>query len=84
MFKPTWSALVKVKPASHVNLSSRRDIEISEKDSDSFAIRSAIRQALQDIFVTPEIVRRFGLRDGMWIYGETRRNRPIDQAPKDQ
>src|SRR5207244_7990641 len=26
-----------------------------------------------DIFVTPEIVRRFGLRDGMWIYGETRR-----------
>src|SRR5947208_1994963 len=30
-------------------------------------------QAQQDIFVTPEIVRRFGLRDGMWIYGETRR-----------
>ena len=30
-------------------------------------------QAPQDIFVTPEIVRRFGLRDGMWIYGETRR-----------
>src|SRR5207237_10252445 len=27
----------------------------------------------QDIFVTPEIVRRFALRDGMWIYGETRR-----------
>jgi transcription termination factor Rho len=26
-----------------------------------------------DIFVTPEIVRRFALRDGMWIYGETRR-----------
>jgi transcription termination factor Rho len=23
--------------------------------------------------VTPEIVRRFALRDGMWIYGETRR-----------
>src|SRR5258707_13028646 len=30
-------------------------------------------QTPQDIFVTPEIVRRFGLRDGMWIYGETRR-----------
>src|SRR5215471_3019361 len=28
-------------------------------------------QTPQDIFVTPEIVRRFGLRDGMWIYGET-------------
>jgi len=26
-------------------------------------------QTPQDIFVTPEIVRRFGLRDGMWIYG---------------
>src|SRR3954471_20999069 len=30
-------------------------------------------QKPQDIFVTPELVRRFGLRDGMWIYGETRR-----------
>ena len=30
-------------------------------------------QTPQDIFVTPEIVRRFVLRDGMWIYGETRR-----------
>jgi len=30
-------------------------------------------QTPQDIFVTPELVRRFGLRDGMWIYGETRR-----------
>ena len=29
-------------------------------------------QTPNDIFVTPEIVRRFGLRDGMWIYGETR------------
>ena len=25
-------------------------------------------QTPQDIFVTPEIVRRFGLRDGMWIH----------------
>ncbi|MEY2545586.1 MAG: transcription termination factor Rho, partial [Verrucomicrobiota bacterium] len=30
-------------------------------------------QTPQDIFVTPELVRRFNLRDGMWIYGETRR-----------
>jgi transcription termination factor Rho len=30
-------------------------------------------QTPQDIFVTPEIVRRFQLRDGMWIHGETRR-----------
>jgi transcription termination factor Rho len=30
-------------------------------------------QTPQDIFVTPEIVRRFQLRDGMWVYGETRR-----------
>ena len=30
-------------------------------------------QTPQDIFVTPEIVRRFALRDGMWIHGETRR-----------
>ena len=30
-------------------------------------------QTPQDIFVTPDIVRRFQLRDGMWIYGETRR-----------
>ncbi len=30
-------------------------------------------QTPQDIFVTPEIVRRFNLRDGMWVQGETRR-----------
>jgi len=30
-------------------------------------------QTPQDIFVTPEIVRRFALRDGMWINGEIRR-----------
>src|SRR5438445_12994751 len=29
-------------------------------------------QTPQDIFVTPEIVRRFALRDGMWINGEIR------------
>ena len=30
-------------------------------------------QSNNDIFVTPEVVRRYGLRDGMWIRGETRR-----------
>ncbi len=39
-------------------------------------------QTPQDIFVTPEIVRRFGLRDGMWIYGETRRGNRGPQLVK--
>jgi len=30
-------------------------------------------QSNNDIFVTPEIVRKYALRDGMWIRGETRR-----------
>jgi len=30
-------------------------------------------QSPQDIFVTPEVVRRFSLRDGMWLKGEIRR-----------
>ena len=30
-------------------------------------------QTPNDIFVTPEIVRRFQLRDGMWIHGEIRK-----------
>src|SRR6266542_3282012 len=43
------------------------------KVSGSCAMRSVTSCKRRDIFVTPEIVRRFGLRDGMWIYGETRR-----------
>ena len=39
-------------------------------------------QTPQDIFVTPEIVRRFGLRDGMWIKGETRRGNRGPQLTK--
>jgi transcription termination factor Rho len=39
-------------------------------------------QTPQDIFVTPEIVRRFGLRDGMWINGETRRGSRGPQLTK--
>src|SRR5437016_1629713 len=39
-------------------------------------------QTPQDIFVTPEIVRRFGLRDGMWVYGETRRGNRGPQLTK--
>lgn len=30
-------------------------------------------QSNNDIFVTPEVVRTYGLRDGMWIKGEMRR-----------
>ena len=39
-------------------------------------------QTPQDIFVTPEIVRRFGLRDGMWVNGETRRGNRGPQLTK--
>ena len=39
-------------------------------------------QTPQDIFVTPEIVRRFALRDGMWINGETRRGNRGPQLVK--
>ena len=39
-------------------------------------------QTPQDIFVTPETVRRFALRDGMWIYGETRRGNRGPQLTK--
>jgi transcription termination factor Rho len=35
--------------------------------------RRNFTQSNNDIFVTPEIVRKYGLRDGMWIKGETRR-----------
>jgi transcription termination factor Rho len=35
--------------------------------------RRNFTQSNNDIFVTPELVRRFGLRDGMWIKGEIRR-----------
>ncbi len=30
-------------------------------------------QSNNDVFVTPEVIRKHGLRDGMWIKGETRR-----------
>src|SRR3982751_2229389 len=39
-------------------------------------------QTPQDIFVTPEIVRRFALRDGMWIEGEIRRGSRGPQLTK--
>ena len=35
--------------------------------------RRNFTQSNNDIFVTPELVRKYGLRDGMWIKGETRR-----------
>ena len=39
-------------------------------------------QSNNDIFVTPEIVRKYGLRDGMWIRGETRRGNRGPQMHK--
>src|SRR5437870_7341108 len=39
-------------------------------------------QTPQDIFVTPEIVRRFALRDGMWVNGEIRRGSRGPQLTK--
>src|SRR3954468_20649430 len=39
-------------------------------------------QTPQDIFVTPELVRRFALRDGMWINGEIRRGSRGPQLTK--
>ena len=35
--------------------------------------KRSFAQHPQDIFVTPEIVRKYNLRDGQWIKGETRR-----------
>jgi len=35
--------------------------------------RRNFSQSNNDVFVTPEVVRKHGLRDGMWIKGETRR-----------
>lgn len=35
--------------------------------------RRNFAQSNNDIFVTPEVVRKHALRDGMWIRGETRR-----------
>ncbi len=34
--------------------------------------KNDFRQTPEDVFVTPEIVRNFGLRDGLWIKAETR------------
>ena len=39
-------------------------------------------QTPNDIFVTPEIVRRFQLRDGMWVQGEIRRGNRGPQLTK--
>jgi transcription termination factor Rho len=35
--------------------------------------RRNFSQSNNDVFVTPEVVRKHALRDGMWIKGETRR-----------
>ncbi|MDQ6624515.1 MAG: transcription termination factor Rho [Verrucomicrobiota bacterium] len=69
------------EPGSQQNNEQYRDLEfgegIIEISGKGFGfLRDPKRnfvQTPQDIFVTPEIVRRFNLRDGMWIQGETRR-----------
>ncbi|MEC9111025.1 MAG: hypothetical protein VYA85_02055 [Verrucomicrobiota bacterium] len=40
------------------------------------------RQTPDDIFVTPEIVRNFGLRDGLWVKAETQMGRRGPQLTK--
>ena len=40
------------------------------------------RQTPDDVFVTPEIVRNFGLRDGLWVKAETRMGRRGPQLTK--
>lgn len=51
-------------------------IEISGKGKGFGFLREAVRnynQSPADVFVTPEIIRKYNLKDGMKIYGETRR-----------
>ena len=40
------------------------------------------RQTPDDIFITPEIVRNFGLRDGLWVKAETQMGRRGPQLTK--
>ena len=40
------------------------------------------KQTPDDVFVTPEIVRNFGLRDGLWVKAETRMGRRGPQLTK--
>ncbi len=44
--------------------------------------RRNFTQSNNDIFVTPELVRKYGLRDGMWIKGEIRRGNRGPQMHK--
>jgi transcription termination factor Rho len=51
-------------------------IEISGKGKGFGFLRESVRNYAQspaDVFVTPEIIRKYNLKDGMKIYGETRR-----------
>src|SRR6266550_9505689 len=52
------------------------------KPANRFRSNRNFVQTPQDIFVTPEIVRRFALRDGMWINGEIRRGSRGPQLTK--
>jgi|SRR6185437_470638 len=63
-----------VSPSTHVPSYAEGIIEVSGKGFGF--LREAKRNFIQsqnDVFVTPEVVRKHGLRDGMKIKGETRR-----------
>jgi len=48
-------------------------LEISGKGFGFLRVRERnFRQSPKDVFVTPEIVRKFGLRDGLWVKCEAR------------
>jgi len=45
-------------------------------------VSKEFRQTPDDVFVTPEIVRNFGLRDGLWVKAETQMGRRGPQLTK--
>ena len=45
-------------------------------------VSKEFRQTPDDVFVTPEIVRNFGLRDGLWVRAETQMGRRGPQLTK--
>ena len=45
-------------------------------------VNKEFRQTPDDVFVTPEIVRNFGLRDGLWVRAETQMGRRGPQLTK--
>ena len=44
--------------------------------------KRSFTQSTNDVFVTPEVIRKHNLRDGMWVKGETRRGQRGPQLYK--